>query len=151
MLLATLVIGASAGCAANQPPFHAGLPPLETDSTTCQLGDPGVRVRVEDVEDAVDVTVTTIRDVDDLRHRVRDAAAMYGPGAHRGLGHHGKHGNGGHHGLRLAELRPTIKAVEIDVPSGAKIHVTPIESAKLDEVRAEVRARAAQAQWGDGP
>jgi len=140
-----------AACTGDRPPFRAGMPPLRTDSTTCQFGERGVRVSVDDAPDGVDVVLTTIRDVDDLRHRAHDAAAMYGAGAHRGLGHNGKHGNGAHHGLGLARLSIPVKAEEVDVWSGAKIHVSPVDPAKVDVVRSEVRARADDAQWGECP
>jgi hypothetical protein len=125
------------------------MPPLRTDSTTCQLGDRGVRVAVNELPDGVEVVVTTIRDVDELRQRARDAAAMYGPGAHRGLGHDGKHGDGARHGLHLAELRAKVNAVETDIPDGASIRVTPLDPAKVGEVQSEVEARVEKAQWGN--
>jgi hypothetical protein len=127
------------------------MPPLKTDSTTCQFGERGVRVAVNDLPDGVEIVVTTIRDVDELRHRARDVAAMYGHGAHRGLGHNGKHGDGAGHGLRLAELRSMVSAVETDIPDGATIRVTPLDPAKVAEVQSDVGARAERAQWGDCP
>ena len=151
LLFPAFAIAAGVACAVDRPPFLVGERTLRTDSTTCPFGDHGARIGVEDTADGVDITVTTLRDVEELRHRARDAAAMYGPAAHRGLGHHGKHGTGEHHGLGLAELRPEVKAAEVDVPGGAKIHVTPADPAKIDDVRRNVRARAEGARWGECP
>ena len=150
-IFSTLVILAGVACASDRPPFLAGEPSLRTDSTSCPFGDRGARVAVDDAPDGVDVTITTIRDVDELRQRARDSAAMYGPLAHRGLGHNGKHGNGEHHGLGLAELRPEVKSEVTDVPSGAKIHVTPVDPSSVADVRREVRARAERTRWGACP
>jgi hypothetical protein len=99
----------------------------------------------------VDVTFSGGSRLEELRHRARDAAAMYGPGAHRGLGHQGLHGDGEHHGLGLKELSPPVRAVEVDTDDGARIHITPLNAADAVAVRAEVHARVTRTRMGDCP
>ena len=46
---------------------------------------------MSDTEDGTVIELRAYGDATDLRRRAHDAAAMYGPGAHRGVGHDGVH------------------------------------------------------------
>jgi hypothetical protein len=89
----------------------------------------------------IDVTITAPPAyLEELRRRIRDAAALYGPGAHKGLGHHGMHLGAQRHGLRLTELPPLYASVD-DVDGGARLHLVAKLSMQSDELRAKLRDR----------
>lgn len=67
--------------------------------------------------------------------RARDAAAMYGPGAHRGLGHDRIHGGGHRHGLGLDQLGVRVRAEAESTPEGARIIVRPQVATDLEAMR----------------
>jgi hypothetical protein len=141
---------ALAGCAQDgRPPLHAGEPVEPTPSTTCPLGLRGARVTLENTHDGADVVMTAFGDATELRQRARDAAAMYGPGAHRGMGHEGKHGDGKQHGLGLATLGVPVVATEEDTKDGARIHVAAVDPQDRGRMRAALIARVDDARTGD--
>lgn len=138
-------------CGAGGPPFRAGLPREPSPSTTCPFGFSGARVAIQDTADGVEITVIGYEQLAELQRRARDAAAMYGPGAHRGLGHHGQHGNGQHHGLGLGQLPMRVAASEEDSSDGAIIRVSamnPIECASMQRL---LHRRADRAREGRCP
>lgn len=123
-------------CAAAAP-----LESVQSDTARgCPLGVRGVQVETQDSPDGIDIVFTTHNHVDDLRLRVRDAAAMHGSGAHKGPGHDGDHGRGQSHGLQLVAL-PAVTARADDIPSGAKLHLATVDPAEVGTVRLRVRQR----------
>jgi len=126
----------------------AGEPMLAEPSSTCPFGFAGARVAVENTNDGADVIITGIGNAREIRQRAKDSAAMYGPGAHRGMGHRGMHGDGQRHGLGLATLSVPVRAIEEDIEEGARIHVTPVRAADRDRMRGALLARAENAQTG---
>ena len=107
----------------------------------CPLGVPGARVAYEDTEHGGRLTLTASpAQVDDLRRRARDAAALHGP-ARQGEGHEGRHAMGGEHGLRPMQLPPS-RGEEQDLEGGARIDLTPYDAADLPVLRARLRDRA---------
>jgi hypothetical protein len=147
---AMFAVCALAGCAPDgRPPIHAGEPLEPSPSSTCPFGLRGARVAVENTRDGADVVMTAFGDATELRHRARDAAAMYGPGAHRGLGHHGQHGDGKQHGLSLGTLGVQVVAAEEDTPDGARIHVASVDPQEKQRMRAALVARVDDARTGE--
>jgi hypothetical protein len=117
----------------------------------CPLGVPDARIDVEDVPDGVDAVFTTSSvHVNDLRHRVRDQAAIHGPDAHLGTGHGGVHGTGQGHGMRLWDM-PAREASVVEVDTGARLHVVASDGAHVAELRARVRERVATLDSHDCP
>jgi hypothetical protein len=103
----------------------------------------GSELSLADVPGGIDVTMTAAPDrVDELRRRVREAAALHGDGAHQGLGHDGEHLGAHRHGLRLTALPPIDTAVE-DVKDGARLHLVAKSDARVDQLRTELRDRVA--------
>jgi hypothetical protein len=147
-----VLLALSSACTPPGTPFlRLGEPAPSSESTTCPFGFRGTRVAFEDTADGVDILLTASGDVAELRRRAKDAAAMYGPGAHRGLGHDGTHGSGLHHGLGLDRLGARVRAEEQDTAVGACIHVAAVDSADLARVRTAVRARADAVRVGSCP
>jgi hypothetical protein len=126
----------------------AGEPVLPEPSSTCPFGFAGARVAVEDTKDGADVIITGIGNAREIRQRAKDSAAMFGPGAHRGIGHHGTHGDGQRHGLGLATLSVPVRATEEDIDEGARIHVTPVRAEDRDRMRGALLARAENTRTG---
>ena len=117
----------------------------------CPLGVPETRIDVEDAPDGVDaVFKTSSEHVNDLRHRVRDQAAIHGPDAHLGTGHGGVHGTGQGHGMRLWDM-PAREASAVDIDGGARLHVVASDAAHVAELRARVRERVATLDSHDCP
>lgn len=144
-------LGGAACSSSGQPPFSVGRSPLPEPSTTCPFGVRGARVRMSDTEDGVVIALRAFGDVGQLRHRASDAAAMYGPGAHRGLGHDGVHGGGHRHGLGLAHLGVPVRAEAENTPDGAIITVRPQSPAELPRMRAALREREGRVRAGECP
>lgn len=153
LFLVTTIASAGSGCSSSgrAPPFVAGLPPTPQPSTTCPFGIRGARVRTSNTDDGVAIAVRAYGDIEEVRRRARDSAAMYGPGAHRGLGHDGKHGGGEHHGLALAELGVPVQAEARDTPDGAVVLVRPVEPTDLDRLRAALAKRVGRVRRGECP
>ncbi len=107
----------------------------------CPVGVEGARIAIADAPGGADLTLTASADrVPELRQRLRDAASLYGVGAHRGLGHHGAHLGAQRHGLRLTELPPLDARVE-DVDGGARMHLRAKVPSQADELRSRLHAR----------
>ena len=105
-------------------------------------------IAVVDTAGGVDLTLTAPAErVQELRRRTRDVAALYGPAAHRGLGHGGKHLGAQRHGLRLSEL-PALRADVDDVEGGARLHLVAKISEQADELRARVHERVDEVRAG---
>jgi len=139
----TLLLAATAlvACTEATPSSKSTLPMAPAPSP-CALGVPETSVVHNETKTGASLTfVTTPRNVGDLRWRTRDAAQAHGPAAERGLGHDGRHGNGGAHGLKPMQLPPTTTATE-DVEGGAKITFVPADERDLGALRAKLAARA---------
>lgn len=148
--LLALALVSGAGCSSSGgPPFAVGRTPSREPSTTCPFGVRGARVSMMDTDDGVVIALRAFGDVNELRRRAHDAAAMYGPGAHRGLGHDGEHGNGLRHGLGLAQLGVPVYAVAENTPEGARITVRPKVAADLERMRSALKEREQNARSGE--
>jgi hypothetical protein len=66
---------------------------------------------------------------------------MYGPGAHKGMGHEGHHGEGGQHGLQVMQM-PPVHATFGEVESGARIVFVPADVNDKAIVGSKLRERA---------
>jgi len=104
------------------------------------LGVPDTKVQITDTKEGVALTFTTWNRVDELRRRVRDAAAMHGPHAHMGLGHSGQHELGQGHGLRLADM-PVGRAEVDDVDLGARLRLDAVDGLRVADLRSRIRTR----------
>ncbi len=103
---------------------------------------------MEETDDAVVLSFKAYGDVHEVRRRAHDAAAMYGPGAHRGVGHEGHHGIGQRHGLALDRLGVAVLARAENTPEGARIVVRPIDPADLSKVKDALADREGRARGG---
>ncbi len=108
-------------------------------------------MEMEDSADGVVVKLRAFGDVEEVRRRAIDASAMYGPGAHMGLGHHGVHGRGERHGLGLAHLGVPVLAIPEYTPDGARIMIWPKEPKDLAKMRAALVEREERARTGKCP
>lgn len=135
------------GC--GSPPIRMGERREPEPSTTCPSGMPGARIRMVETEDGVAFLLKAYGDVGDVRRRARDAAAMYGPGAHRGRGHDGTHGEGQQHGLALDRLGVPVVVDATDTNDGARVHVRPKDPADLQKLREAATARERRVRSGD--
>jgi hypothetical protein len=106
---------------------------------------------IDDTAEGVDIRLRAFGDVADVQQRARDAAAMYGPGAHRGEGHDGQHERGGHHGLGLASLGIQIRASEEDTSEGAVVHVAALDEEDRPRLQKVMHLRADDARRGGCP
>jgi hypothetical protein len=124
-------------------PAPAGGPTAPVSGASCPLGVRSARVEVRDIAGGAELTVTA--DVDHLaqiRARAQDAAALHGPGSHRGPGHDGHHLGAHTHGLRLTEL-PPVTARYQELPSGARISLQAIVPHQVDAMREHLRENVA--------
>jgi len=143
--LVSILIGAAImvhGCASPPLPLRPP-PPVAPAKAACPLGVDGATVVAEDTLDGAALVFASPGDGNELRERARRSASMRGPYGHRGLGHDGHHGGGGHHGLQAASL-PAARATARDVRDGARIDLVPTYPADLDALRAAVRERASR-------
>jgi hypothetical protein len=136
------------GCSPAKPAV-VDPPPYSRGTRECPLGFVGAHVTIDDTPDGAVFTFTTDERVAELRERVATSAAMYGPGAHRGLGHGGEHGLGQKHGLALSEL-PVTTAVET-IEHGARLRVLITDFARRAEVRQALHERAERVAAGECP
>jgi len=149
-----LMCAAGAGCApAGRAPvsMSTGEWAAPEPSTTCPFGIPGARLSMSDHDDGVVIALRAYGDVGEVRRRAHDAAAMYGPGAHRGLGHQGVHGGGHRHGLGLSQLGVPVRAEAENTPEGARITVRPEVATDMEAMRAALWKREGSARRGDCP
>lgn len=111
---------------------QTGRPTTVTQATAalgCPLGIEGALASSVRVERGVFLTLlTTPEKLDDLRLRARHAGSVHGPDARVGLGHDGKHGEGGGHGLQAFQL-PPFDATVFDIESGVVIALMPVDAA----------------------
>jgi hypothetical protein len=108
---------------------------------SCPLGVEGSELRLADAPGGIDVTMTAPPDqIDELRARMREAAALHGAGAHEGLGHDGEHVGAHRHGLRLTAL-PAMDAKVEDIAGGARMHLVAKASDEVGQLRAQLRDR----------
>jgi hypothetical protein len=132
-------------CAGTAPPASntQALTPTSATIVSCPLGVVGARLSIADTPGGVDLTLVAPREqVEELRARAQHAAALHGPGKQKGLGHHGTHRNGGHHGLRLGELPPV--AVEVvDLDDGALLRLVADNPADVADLRTRAHERVA--------
>ncbi len=112
--------------------------------STCPLGVHGATVVYEETpEGAALVFTAPAENVDELRDRARNASAMHGPGQKVGMGHEGKHGEGGVHGLRMMQMPPAYAGAD-DIEGGARIRIYPADAKDIEVLRAKLEARAAE-------
>lgn len=140
------VVALISGC--GSPPVRMGERPEQEPSTTCPSGIPGARIRIAETDEGVVFHLKAYGDVHDVQARARDAAAMYGPGAHRGRGHDGAHGVGQHHGLALDRLGVPVDARAENTAAGARIVVTPKDPADLPTLHRVASDRERRARTG---
>lgn len=138
--VALVTLASALGCTTTLPPQK---PPTITSGVGpgCALGVNGATASAEDTRDGVSLAVVSMLRTDEIRVRARDAASMYGPDARRGLGHDGRHGQGGKHGLMSVQL-PPMRASVVDVERGSRIDFVPVDASDADALRAKVRERA---------
>jgi hypothetical protein len=140
-MLLVLVLGCAAphhGAPAADPPSIT--PPPDDLHAGCPLGIPDTRVQISDTKEGVALTFTTCNRIDELRYRIRDAAAMHGPRAHLGLAHDGRHDLGQGHGLRLWSM-PVGHASVQDVDLSARLSLDANSPLQVDELRSRLRDR----------
>ena len=133
-------------CTEAQPPPATPAASIKSapPASACPFGVPGARVAYEDTAGGAQLTLSAAPDqLDNLRQRVRDAAAMHGTGKRAGQGHDGRHETGGSHGLRPMQLPPA-RAGEWDLDGGARIELIPYDEADLPVLRAKLRQRASE-------
>ncbi len=126
----------------------SALPPDKSTTTItqaepkpgCAFGVPGTTVSTEDIPSGIVLTFTNPDDVKEVRERAFDASILFGP-ARLGKGHNGRHGEGGHHGLKPMQLPPAWTS-STDVDGGTRIRFTPVDQADLETLRTKLRARA---------
>ena len=151
-LLGVMLLGAGqVACDGREirPPIHAGEPMEPSPASTCPFGFRGARVAIEHTALGADVVLVAFGDPSVLRRRARDSAAMYGPGARKGMGHDGVHGDGRQHGLGLATIGVPVRASEEDTHEGAIIHVVAVEPRDRERLQEALRSRANAARSGD--
>ena len=149
LALLVFIVPLSAGCRAL--PISAAARSDPEPSTTCPFGIRGTRVEMQDSADGVVISLRAFGDVEEVRRRARDAAAMYGPGSHMGLGHDGMHGKGERHGLGLVHLGVPVNAIAEDTPEGARIIVWPKRQEDLGKMRAALEERERRTRTGKCP
>jgi hypothetical protein len=140
---ASVAVGVGVGCvapSAERPTIEEPSAGLAHPNQACPLGLGGVDMAVQDTDAGVDIYFMSTGHVDELQRRVRDVAAMHGPGAHMGMGHAGKHDGRGKHGL-LLWAPPLVRVTVNDSDTGATLHLSAVDPAQRDEVRQTIRQR----------
>jgi hypothetical protein len=110
----------------------------------CPIALPGTKVEASDTQDGVALTFTNPAQVDELRTRVRAAAAHH---AHM-AGAHGGMGSGSDAGGGRAMMTASARAE--DVEGGARLVLTPRDPSGAQTLRSEVREHAEQMSSGGG-
>jgi hypothetical protein len=111
----------------------------------CPMALPGTAVQAQDTKDGMAMTFTSTGDASELRRRVRimaDHINAHSSGSSGGMGMHGMMmgadaGAGGMHGMM-----PATHAQVEDVDQGARLNMTPVDSAKLGDLRAHMKQHA---------
>jgi hypothetical protein len=144
-LLLLAALAAESACTRAGPDLAA---PAPDASSGCPLGVPGATVVMSDVENGATLAFDAPpQQTDHLRRRVRDAAKLYGPGTHLGMGHDGGHLGAHSHGLRLTELPPLYTRID-DTERGARLQLTAKVPEQTQELRDRMRARLAIVGYG---
>jgi hypothetical protein len=123
----------------------------------CPMLLPGTTVRDQDTKDGMTMSFTTTGDVAELRRRVRvmadhmNAHSSGGTGMHGGM-HGGMMGSDASPGMMggpmmgggsmMGGMMPGMKAQVEDVDHGARLKMTPVDPAKLMEMRGRMRQHA---------
>jgi hypothetical protein len=137
------------------PAAQGGEPSAGMQPGVCPMAVPGAQAVAADVEGGEAVTFTTSSDqVAELRNRVHAMADMHnrhhqGGGMDHGGMHEGMQGGAMGHGSmgggsadHMAMMPPPSHAAVEDLPSGARLVVTPNDPADLDQLRSAVRMHA---------
>jgi hypothetical protein len=144
-----LLLVFAAACSRSQQgvPVAPSAPPGSAASAAsggvkaCPLGVEEARVDMVATAEGADLLFTVPSSgLDELRRRVSDAAALYGAGAHKGLGHHGEHLGAQHHGLRLNDL-PPLEAQAEPTEGGARLHLRAKNAGDVADLRSRLRDR----------
>jgi hypothetical protein len=141
--LCVVLVGAfnALGCSTSDTSTPAPTSTTAEPSLGCALGVAGASVVAEDTPDGIALSFTSKDKPDELRERVRDAAAQYGPGQGLGLGHSGRHGDGAEHGLKMMQA-PAARSVATDIQGGATIRFVPVDPTFIAELRTKLHDRA---------
>lgn len=126
-----------------QPPMTPASATVVTPraTSTCALGVPGARVFFIETRPGARLLFTAEPSLlDELRRRVLQASAMHGPGARRGEGHEGHHGDGGRHGLQVVQM-PPVRAEGSVFENGAFIDFVAVDPKDRAVVLAKLRGR----------
>ncbi|MCE9572956.1 MAG: hypothetical protein K8W52_07345 [Deltaproteobacteria bacterium] len=145
--LLSFLVGA--GCAARAPaPAPApDRPPMAT-ADRCPMHVVGTTVAGADSVTGEDIAFTTSGDIDGLRSRVHEMAAMHGKMAG------GDHASGGMKDMAMMKdmpMMPSSHAVVADTAAGATIALTPDDPAQLGALRTAARHHVEMMQGGDCP
>ena len=119
------------------------------NDASCPLQLQGTTATVEDVDGGVAIRFTTTGDVAELRRRVTERVAWHTAGPHPGMGPGRGMGQGGRGAGRGAPVMAHQEMMAADarveeVEGGARMVFTPPDPARLEALRSEVRAHAAQ-------
>jgi hypothetical protein len=129
-----------ASCALDPPPSEVAT----LDDQPCPLGIAGTTVQLLETSDGIDITFLAESGLDELRARVRHAAAMHGPDTQLGIGHQGEHRRGGErHGLRLWAA-PEAAATVFEIEGGAVLRLRTERAEEAPTLQAHVRDRVAR-------
>jgi hypothetical protein len=102
---------------------------------------PGTTVQAQETKDGMTMTFRTTRDATELRRRVRvmaDHMNAYSSGSSGGMGTHGMmmSGDGG------MGMMPAVHVQVEDSDHGARLNATPVDPAKLGEMRDHMKQHA---------
>jgi hypothetical protein len=117
----------------------------ESMMAACPMNVPGTKVTAIDTVDGETLAFTTTGDAALLRSQVRRMAEMHNQhhaagGAHDGMMGGGMMGTG--KGMEGKVMMPPSNATVTDIENGAKIALTPIAPADLQQLQAAVRTHA---------
>lgn len=140
----SVIVAVATACSTASPPAPISPAPAAVtdarDAASCALGVGGAHAFAAETAEGVDVTFTSTTHPEEVRLRAQHAARMYGPDAHLGEGHEGRHGEGGSHGLMPLQLPPVHVRFE-EVPDGARLFMAASDAADVGELQARARAR----------
>ena len=142
----------SAAAPAAAPHASNEAPPGDGMMSMCPMSIPGTQVAAGDTStgEALTFTTTNPEQVPALREKVHAMADMHNrhhasgeehPGT-EGMMHGGMMGDGG----MMMQMPPPSHAAVEDLPGGARIVVTPNDSADLQRLQSTLRSHAAQMQ-----
>jgi hypothetical protein len=116
----------------------------------CPVLLPGTTVQAQDTKDGIAMTFTTTGEVAELRRRVRIMAEHMNArssGTAGGMGMHGMMmgadgGMGMMGGSMMGGTMPAMRAQVEDMDRGAQLKMTPVDAAKLTEMRDQMKRHA---------